>query len=423
MKPGINPNARFSKLAVNGGPKTRARPWPGRGLLGPEEKAAADALFDQAIASGEAFGYNGPAEERYCREFAKFMGGGYADAVNSGTTAVYVALRALNIEPFTEVIVSPITDPGGMMPIVLLNCIPLVADAAPGRYNTGPEQVAELISPRTSAILIAHIGGEPADIAGIAAIARKRGIPVVEDCAQAHGARLHGRLAGTFGAIAAFSTMFGKHHCTGGQGGVVFTRSKKLYLECRRAADRGKPFGRPPGSTNCLASLNFNLNDLAAAIGSVQLKKLPRIVRQRRQIVERLARGFSRLKAVALPPQIGGAEPSYWWLRLQFNAAAVTCDKETYCKALKAEGLLIIPSYRAMPHLMDWYKHRRVFGASGYPWTAPEYKGERDRRFPCPNALAATAAQFNLSIYESWGKAEIADIIAAFTKVEAAYAR
>lgn len=226
---------KLEELAINGGPRVRTKPFPGRGLLGPEEKAAVDALFDEAIASGSAFGYNGPTEEAYCKEFAEFMGGGYVDAVNSGTTAVYVALRALNIEPFTEVIVSCLTDPGGMMPIVMMNCIPIIADTEPGSYNTGPKEVEELISPLTSAILVAHIGGEPVDMEGIMAIARKHNIPVVEDCAQAHGAKLNGKLVGTFGDVAAFSTMFGKHHCTGGQGGLVYTRDERLYYEARRS--------------------------------------------------------------------------------------------------------------------------------------------------------------------------------------------
>ena len=93
-------------LALHGGPKVRAQPWPERGLIGPEEKAAVDALFDQAIATGRAFGYNGPEEEAYCREFSDYLGGGFADAVSSGSAAVYVALKALNLPPFSEVIVS-----------------------------------------------------------------------------------------------------------------------------------------------------------------------------------------------------------------------------------------------------------------------------------------------------------------------------
>src|ERR1035437_624768 len=304
------------KLAMNGGQKVRSKPWPARKLLGQEEKKAVDALFDKAIASGNAFGYNGPEEEAYCREFADAMGGGFADAVNSGTTAVYVALRALNLEPFSEVIVGPITDPGGIMPIPLLNCIPVIAAAAPGRFSPGPEEIEAVITPQTSAIVVAHIFGEPADMPGIMKVARRHKLPVVEDCAQAHGARLKGRLVGTFGDIAAFSTMFGKHHCTGGQGGVVFTRREKLYWEARRAADRGKPFGLPKDADNAIASLNFNLSDLAAVIGSAQLRKLPMIVARRRELASRIAKGLRGLKVVSLPPPVAGAEPSYWFQKV-----------------------------------------------------------------------------------------------------------
>ena len=178
---------------MDGGKKVRSKPWPTRKLLGQAEKKAVDALFDKAIASGNAFGYNGPEEEAYCREFADAMGGGFADAVNSGTTAVYVALRTLDLEPFSEVIVGPITDPGGIMPIPLLNCIPVIADAAPGRFSPGPEEIEAVITPQTSAIVVAHIFGEPADMPGIMKVARRHKLPVVEDCAQAHGARLKER--------------------------------------------------------------------------------------------------------------------------------------------------------------------------------------------------------------------------------------
>jgi dTDP-4-amino-4,6-dideoxygalactose transaminase len=222
-----------TELAVNGGPKVRTEPFPARGHFGIEEKRAVDALFDAAIETGNAIGYGGIEEDAYCREFAEILGGGFADAVNSGTTSVYVALRSLDLEPFTEVVVSPITDPGGMMPIVMLNCIPVPADTAPGSFNIGPEQVEAAITPLTSAILVAHIAGEPADIEGIMAVAKRHGIPVVEDCSQSHYAKINGRQVGTFGDVAAFSTMFGKHHCTGGQGGMVFTKSEKIYQRVR----------------------------------------------------------------------------------------------------------------------------------------------------------------------------------------------
>ena len=412
-----------AELAINGGAPLRTRPFPARGHIGAAEKAAVDALFEQAIADGVAPGYNGPEETAYCAEFAAYMGGGYADAVSSGTAGIYVALRSLELEPFSEVIVAAVTDPGGMMPIPLLNLIPIVADTEPNSYNTGPEQVAELISPLTGAIVISHIGGEPARIAEIVAVAHEHGIPVIEDCSQAHGARLNGQLVGSFGDIGVFSTMYGKHHSTGGQGGVVYTKDESRYQAIRRAADRGKPFFLPPGSTNVIASLNLNSNEIAAAIGRAQLKKLPDIVRRRRAVVALLADKIASLRAVSIPTPVPGAEPSYWFLRMRFNADAVRCDKETFCRALIAEGLPVNPSYRAaLPHQMDWFINRRVFGRSGYPWASPDYKGDPTRQFPCPNANATMDTHFNLGINESWSEQDVADAAAIMEKVESAFA-
>ena len=418
----MSKSVRLKSLAINGGEKSIKCLLPDRSLLGEEEKAAINSLFDGAISEGAAIGYNGPEEEQYTKEFAEFMGGGYADAVNSGTTAVFVALKALNIEPFTEVIVSPITDPGGIMPIPMLNCIPVVADAAAGKYNTDAKEIEKYITPLTSAIVVAHIGGEPADIENIVALGKKHGIPVVEDCAQAHGAKLNGKLVGTFGDIAAISTMFGKHHSTGGQGGIVYTQREDLYWKIRQAADRGKPFGISNPNGNVMASLNFNLDEIGATIGRQQLKKLPEIVKRRRDVVERLKREFSKLDAIIIPEQLEGSEPSYWWWRLDVDEGKLNVTKREYCEALLAEGVPLNPSYSAaLPQLFDWYKKRRVFGTSEYPWSAPEYKGDKDKIYSWPNAIEATKRQFNLTIYESWEDEEIELIVSAFKKVEDAY--
>ena len=408
-------------LAIHGGPKVRQQPWPERLLIGVEEKAAVNELLDEAVRSGAGPGYDGPVEQAYCREFAEFMGGGHADAVNSGTSAIYVALRALDIEPFTEVIVGPITDTGGIMPVPLLNCIPIIADSAPGSFNVGPDQIEECITPLTRAIIVAHIMGEPADMQGIMTLADRHGIPVIEDCAQAHCARLDGCLLGTFGKVAAFSTMGGKHHCTGGQGGVVYTSDEDLYWRSRRASDRGKPFGLGEGATNSIAAHNLNLNDFAAAIGRAQLVKLPSIVARRRHLVAELTQRFGGMCSVVIPEQVPGSETSYWFWRLGVNTEALSCDKLTYCRALQAEGLLLRPQYDFLPHTFDWFTQRRVFGTSGYPWTAPDYHGDRERTFPCPNAVEADSRHFLLTVLESWGQSEIDDIVTAFEKVEQAY--
>jgi len=410
----------MKKLAINGGSKAVDIPLKNRFHFGAEEKAAADALFDESIRTGNAFGYNGPEEEAFGKEFAQFLGGGFADGVNSGTNAVFVALRALELPPFSEVVVGPVTDPGGIMPIVMLNCIPVTADAIPGSFNTGAAQIEAVITPETRAIVVPHIGGEPADMKGIMAVAKKYSLAVVEDCAQAHAATIDGRFVGTFGTYGAFSLMFGKHFCTGGQGGAVFARTEELYWRERRAADRGKPFGLTNVHGNVIPSLNCNLDELGAAIGRAQLKKLPQIVEARRRFAALLKeRGMDRLHAVSIPELIPGAQHSYWWWRLRFHPEKSSVSKADYCAALSAEGVTINPDYSlAVPTTLDWYKEH----ANKHPWNNPCYKGDRYRSFPLPNVHESINTHFILFILESWGEKEADAIMEAFKKVDGAYA-
>jgi dTDP-4-amino-4,6-dideoxygalactose transaminase len=242
---------------------------------------------------------------------------------------------------------------------------------------------------------------------------------VIEDCAQAHGARMNRRLVGTVGDVAVFSTMFGKHHTTGGQGGIVFTGREDIHHRARQAADRGKPFGLPEGSMNCTAALNLNMNEIAAVIGRVQLRKLADTVARRREVVRGIVEGTRSLRLVSVPRAIEGAEPNYWFLRMEFHPERASCDKEEFCRSLLSEGLPINPSYRAaLPHTMDWFRNRRVFGKPGLPWASPQYGGNPDREFPTANAMKAMETQFNLSIHENWTEREIEGTVGILRKVE-----
>ena len=412
--------SNIEKLAVNGGPKAVGTLKP-RFHFGVEEKEAAMRLFDRSIETGNAFGYNGPEEEALGKEFAEFLGGGYADGVNGGTNAVFVALRALEPKPFSEVIVGAVTDAGGMMPIVLNNCIPVVCDTMPGRYNIGPEQVEACITPLTSAIIVPHIGGEPADIKGIMEVANRHGIPVIEDCAQAHGAKVDGQYVGTFGTYGAFSVMFGKHFCTGGQGGMVFSKTEADYWQARRAADRGKPFGIENPSGNVMAAINCNMDELHAAIGRAQLKKLPGIVAGRRRFVELLMnRGLGELKSISVPEALPGTVNSYWWLRLKINENAINCPKGDYFAALSAEGVPISSNYKAaLPSTFPWFQDRK----NKHPWNNPLCQGDPCREFHLPNVMKAMEENFLFFILESWEEEEADMVIEAFRKLDAAFAK
>jgi perosamine synthetase len=409
-------------LAIDGGSPVRTEPLPKRALFGEAEKAAAMGLFDAAIESGNAIGYGGPEEAAYEAAFVEYHGGGFADLVNSGTSAVYVALGGLELAPAGEVVIPPITDPGGAMPVALLNLIPVVADAEPGTFNAGATQIEAVLTPHTRAILVAHIAGEPADMDPILELAQSRSLPVVEDCAQAHGALYDGRLVGTLGAVAAFSTMSGKHHATGPQGGVVFSTDEATGWRCKRFADRGKPLGLT-GGTNTRAGLNLNGSDLAAAIGRVQLARLPQIIAARRQVAVAIAQGLADAEAVSLGREVVASEGVYWFLRIHVDERRLTVDKNTFAAAVAAEGIPTNPSYRHLPAEADWFVNRRVFPPSDYPWGLSDYQGDRQATFPCPQAIESVESHFLLHIHENFGDREVTDIVAALRKVEAAYSK
>lgn len=409
-------------LAIEGGEKVRADGFPKRKLFGDAERDVVIRLFDQAVQSGDAIGYGGTEEQAYNAEFADFMGGGYANLVNSGTSALYVALGALRLPIGGEVIVPPITDPGGVMPVALLCQVPVVADADNGSFNSSAEHIEAVISPHTRAIIVAHIAGEPVDLAPILELASAKGIPVVEDCAQAHGALYHGKKAGTMGTISAFSTMSGKHHATGPQGGVVFTHDEELMWEARRFADRGKPFNLE-ATSNVRAGLNLNGNDLAGAIGRVQLKRLPASINRRRKIAHQIKDAISGLKAVRPGRETGGDGGVYWFMRFHVNTDLLKVDKNAFASAVAAEGIPVGVSYRHIPSEAEWFKTRSVFPGSDYPWGLPEYQGNKTTRFPCPNAVEAAEHHFILSIHENFTDREVSDIADAFSKVERAYLR
>jgi dTDP-4-amino-4,6-dideoxygalactose transaminase len=408
-------SASEEKLAIDGGTPVRTAPMPPRRLFTEAEKAAAVRLFDQAIESGGVFGYNGQEEAAFEQAFTEFMGGGFADGVNSGTNAVWAALGALQLPAGSEVVVPPITDQGGVMPVVVLNCIPVFADSDPRSYNMGPDQFAAVITERTRAVVVAHIAGDPAQVDQICAIARKHDIKVIEDCAQSHGALLNGQKVGTFGDLAAFSTMSGKHFATAAQGGVVYTQDEELHWNGKRFADRGKPLNLDGAGGNVVPGLNCNSNELAAAVGRVQLAKLPAGLERIRAVAHAVEDGLRDCEAVRGGWLPENAVSSYWFMRIRLDVEKLTCDKPAFVAALGAEGIPASVSYRHLPVEMPWTRGRN---AGWCPWLF----GQDTRDLPVlENAIASTDAHFSIKIHEGMGEPEAADIVTALRKVERAF--
>jgi perosamine synthetase len=408
-------------LAIEGGERVRKEPFPPRIQVGPEELQAVVDLMKGYMAIGGAFDrYGGTQVEAYEKEFAMYHGLAFATATSSGTAAIHAALGALRLDIGSEVISSPITDPGAVAPILFQNCIPIFADADPETFNMNPESVKERISDRTKAIIVGHIAGQPCDMGPIMEIAEDHDLTVIEDCSQAHDAIYKGRKTGTIGHIGAFSLMSGKHTTSGGQGGMVITSNEELYLNAKRFADRGKPFGSTMQGNMFLGN-NYRMTELEAAIGRVQLKKMPKIVEARRKIVANIEEEISDLKAVRLGKIIEGAVSSYWFVFLRVDESKLKVNMVDFGKAVAAEGVPVGGKYEALVCEQPWIRDRQTYGQSQCPWCCPFWGKEVTYEGSCPNARRAIDTHILMGVHEGYTEREVKDIATALKKVESHY--
>lgn len=394
---------------------------PKRIVLDAADRDAVMTVLEREMEEGGGLDrYGGVEVDAYEREFAEHVGTAYGTAVSSGTAAIHAALAALELEPGGEVITPPVTDPGGVMPIVWQQCIPIFADVDPETFNVDPASLAERITPRTRAVIVTHLAGQPSDMDPIMAIARRHGLPVIEDCAQAHDAAYKGRLVGSIGDLAAFSLMGGKHATAGGQGGMVLTNDEARYWRAKRFADRGKPFNLDE-RRNVALGLNYRMTELAAAIGRTQLRKLPGVVQRRRALAKALGERVADLQAIRLGKVIDGAESSYWFLLVRVDADKLRVDHDAFARAVAAEGIAVQARYDHLVYESPWIRDRRTFGNSGLPWSLTEAGRTVDYAGSCPNARKAIDTHMVVAFHEGYGEREIEDIAAALRKVERAY--
>jgi perosamine synthetase len=404
----INPRANSAELAINGGAPIRSTPMPARMALGPEEAAYIQNALDFYRESKLDPGYQGHFEALYCNSFCDFMGGGYADAVATGTASIYVALAALQLPAGSEVITSSITDPGTLSAIIFAGHTPRLADTKPGSYNMGVEEFVARISPTTRAVVVVHAAGQATEIDEIVAEAHRRDIRVLEDCAQSHGSTWKGAKVGTFGDIAAFSTMYRKAHMTGASGGVVYSRDKDLHHLGLAYADRGKPrwredFDDRDPSNYLFPALNLHTDEISCAIGCASLGKLPATIAARLNYLK----GLDELKSLSnvCVPYGWSKNDSPFYYPILVNEDALNCSKVEFAEAVREEGIGLNPHY--------------MYVVSDWPWVQKYLADD----FPCPNARAIRDSSFNLYVNEKYGEPEIRDTLDAIVKVEECFAR
>lgn len=339
------------------------------------------ALLREVLESGTLTSTKGrmvPALEDATREL---LGSRHAIACASGTAAVHTAVAAVDPEPGDEVVTTAITDMGALSPILYQGAIPVFADVDPVTGNVTPDTVEAALSERTRAVVVTHLFGVPVDTAAVAE--RCGDVPVIEDTAQAWLTRIHGRTAGTIGEVGAFSLQQGKHVTTG-EGGLVVTDDDALARRMRLFVNKAWPYGEANPDHEFLAP-NYRLSELAGAVGLAQLDKLEAGVATRVANAERLRDALEGVAGIGLPPEVRGAEPSWWRYPLHVDRRLVSGGAPALGAALADLGVPSAPRYIQKPAFQcRVFTERRTFGGSQWPFTVarPEALDWSPERYP-----------------------------------------
>ena len=290
-----------------------------RPCLGPEEAEAAAAV----IASGSVA--QGPRVAEFEAAFAAALGGGHAVAVSSGTAALHLALVASGIGPSDEVVVPSLSFIATTNAVRHAGAYPVFADVDEATLTLVPRTVARCLTGRTRAVIVADQAGVPADLDGIRALCEPRGIAVIEDAASAAGATYRGRPAGATAPLATFS-FHSRMLLTTGEGGMIVTPDAAVAARLRRLREHGLNLSATGRHTAREAvaekylevGFNYRMTDIQAAIGLVQLGKLPRLVARRRELAARYQELLAGLPGLAVvsDPAHGTANYQAFWVQL-----------------------------------------------------------------------------------------------------------
>jgi perosamine synthetase len=401
--------ARPAALAIHGGDRLRKVPMPARLALGEDELRMVQEVIDFYRERKVDPGYQGAFERLYTDEFVAMMGGGYADAVATGTSALYIAVAALDLPKGSQVLVSPITDPGTLAAIVLNGLVPRLVDSKPGSYNVGLAQFVARITPDVKGAVVVHSAGQACAIDQMVEAARERGIRVLEDCSQAHWAKVRGRPVGTFGDIAAFSTMYRKAHMTGPSGGVVYSRDLEIFRRAVAHADRGKPrwrddFDDRDPSTYLFPALNHNTDEISCAIGFASLRRLGTTIVNRLAFVSDFVARLVDASDICSPYRFSPTDSPFYY-PVVVDRDRITCSKIEFAEAIRAEGIDLNPHYKYL--VAEW------------PFIRPYLADD----FDPPNARDIRDRSFNLYLNEKYGEQESRDAVKAIVKVEKHFAK
>jgi perosamine synthetase len=386
-------------------------------------------LLDAALKGQELWPYtaSGNPQRNFWKEAREALENYYSDMsgerlravpAGSGTAAIHVALGGLQIPAGTEVIVPPITDMGTVMPVIFQNAIPVFADLDPNTGLLTVETIARAATSRTSAVIVVHLGGSPADMDPILDFCRQRKIKVIEDAAQALGATYKGRPAGTRGDAGCFS-LNSQKHITCGEGGFVLVKTEDDFLRCLNFSDKHRNRTRveDPNSEHYIyngSGINYRMSDLEFAMLLAQLPKLAKVAARFTAVGQRLDERLSKIPGVRSQQHHGEASSSYFFQMFRLEPHLVARREEVLEAARKAAisvGMGVGTSYGDETlYRTGVFRNRNFFDTFGQPNNAkPIWPAELVARQLFPNVPDSTFdyAQTHCPEAEAWIKSSL----------------
>jgi len=345
-------------------------------ILGDEEYENVEAVLD----SGRFL--QGPMVEEFEDKWADYVGVDHAVAVSNGTTAIQLALNAVGLEPGDEVIVPSLTFGSTATAVVHQAGVPVFADIDRELYTLDHTDLERCLSDRTVAVMPVHLYGHPAEMDEICAFAEKHDLYVIEDAAQAHGARYRGETVGSIGDVGCFS-FYATKNITTGEGGVVTTDNEAIAEQIRLLRSHGMA-GRDQHVT---LGYNYRMSDINGALGTAQVDRLEGFNERRRDISERLLSELADLEWLEPATVREYVDHAYFWAPVEIDTEVAGMTGKEVWRELDERG--VETRHRYVDPLYDQpvFENHRGFN-SEFPWSANEHDHDYDLSLPNVEAVA-----------------------------------
>ncbi|HIQ05225.1 MAG TPA: DegT/DnrJ/EryC1/StrS family aminotransferase, partial [Anaerolineae bacterium] len=399
-------------LAILGGTPIRTEPYPPWPVFDERDVAAVTKVVKSGRWGG--FPYPGPQTAEFARRFAEMQGGGYAVLMANGTITMEVALRAADIGWGDEVIVPAYTFQATAAAPMAAGAIPVIVDIDPETYTIAPQSIEAAITPRTGAIIPVHLGAQMADMDAIMDIAERHNLVVIEDCAHAHGAKWHGKGAGTFGHFGSFSLQSSKILTTG-EGGILLCRTPELAAKAASIIDCGRPHDKE-GKMFTLGT-NYRMTELQAALGNVALERFSEQVKQREEMAAYMDEALTEVPGVrVLKRDPRHTTRSFYRYIFAIDPEVFHVTHEVVAAALIAEGIPSEVGYPAIHHY-DLFQPRR--SKLAVPTAFPERFDFSKMHLPeAERACEREAVWLDERVFRA-GRKGVDDAVTALKKIQA----